>query len=297
MTDFLTTREVAALLRVKERKIYDLVSKRAIPFSKATGKLLFERGRIDAWMAARSPSALHDTYSGRDPAAGPAIITGSHDPLLEAALRLSGCGIAVNWNGSTDGLSLLAAGGASASALHIFDPVDASWNVNSVRAAFEGQPFVLIEWARRQRGLVLKPALAETVGCLADIKPHRIVGRQAGAGAHILLQHLLANAGIDQTRLSFPVERHNELEAVLAILEDKADIAFGLQNLSQQYQLGFLPLVEERVDLLVSRRFYFEPSFQILMQFCRSPGFAALTAELAGYDSSNTGSVRFNSPA
>ena len=35
------TREVAAYLRLKERRIYDLVRQRAIPHVRATGKLLF----------------------------------------------------------------------------------------------------------------------------------------------------------------------------------------------------------------------------------------------------------------
>ena len=38
MTDFLTTKEVATLLRVKERKVYDLVSRGEIPYRKVTGR-------------------------------------------------------------------------------------------------------------------------------------------------------------------------------------------------------------------------------------------------------------------
>ena len=52
MTDFeegadtlMTTAEVAALLRVKERKIYELVSENQIPHTKVTGKLLFPKAR------------------------------------------------------------------------------------------------------------------------------------------------------------------------------------------------------------------------------------------------------------
>ena len=41
MPAFLTTKEVAALLRIKERKVYELVAAHAIPVSRVTGKLLF----------------------------------------------------------------------------------------------------------------------------------------------------------------------------------------------------------------------------------------------------------------
>ena len=48
--EFLTTREVAALLRVKERKVYDLAAAGAIPCRRVTGKLLFPRTEIEAWL-------------------------------------------------------------------------------------------------------------------------------------------------------------------------------------------------------------------------------------------------------
>src|SRR6185503_12389686 len=48
------TREVAAYLRLKERRIYDLVRERAIPHVRGSGKLLFPRAKIDAWLAGKS---------------------------------------------------------------------------------------------------------------------------------------------------------------------------------------------------------------------------------------------------
>jgi excisionase family DNA binding protein len=54
--EFLTTREVAALLRVKERKVYDLASAGQIPCRRITGKLLFQgRDRILAHGRALRP--------------------------------------------------------------------------------------------------------------------------------------------------------------------------------------------------------------------------------------------------
>ena len=48
MADFLTTKEVAELLRIKERTIYDLVKEGSIPVSRVTGKLLFPRELVEA---------------------------------------------------------------------------------------------------------------------------------------------------------------------------------------------------------------------------------------------------------
>lgn len=47
---YLTTAEAAEYLRLKERKVYDLVSQGVIPCVRVTGKLLFPRQRIDLWL-------------------------------------------------------------------------------------------------------------------------------------------------------------------------------------------------------------------------------------------------------
>src|SRR6476620_6380596 len=99
--DMIDTRDVAAYLRLKERRIYDLVRQRAIPHVRATGKLLFPRAKIDAWLAGKS-GAMPMAAAHRPP-----IIAGSHDPLLEWAVRESGCGLAILAGGSRAGIEAL----------------------------------------------------------------------------------------------------------------------------------------------------------------------------------------------
>jgi putative molybdopterin biosynthesis protein len=84
--ELMTTAEVAAWLRLKERTVYEMASKRQIPCTRATGKLLFSRKLIERWVEGRT-----DLPAGYD-AAPPPIYAGSSDPLLEWALRESGSG-------------------------------------------------------------------------------------------------------------------------------------------------------------------------------------------------------------
>ena len=46
---FLTVPEVAALLRLSERTVYDMVSQCRIPFRKAGDRTLFDRDEILEW--------------------------------------------------------------------------------------------------------------------------------------------------------------------------------------------------------------------------------------------------------
>ena len=283
-SQYMTTSEVAALMRVKERKIYDLVAKGDIPVSKTTGKLLFPKDAVLAWIAKDSLPADKTQLT----------ISGSHDPLFETVLRQTGIDIATLWNGSTAGLERVVKGQASASVLHIFCPVEQSWNINAVKAACAEKDVVLLHWANRSRGLVMTTSAAENVSSLSAILPWRLSQRQAGTGAQILFDHLLAEAGLKKDELDLGVACHTELETVLTLLEGQADIAFGLEHFAAKYNLAFLPLVSESVDILVDRKMVFEPAFQTLLAFCHSDSFTELLSGFHGYDTTGLGQVRFN---
>ena len=82
--ELLTTGEAAGYLRLKERKLYELVADRQIPCTKVTGKWLFSRADLDRWLLA-GMARPH----GVIPAEPPPIVGGSHDPLLQWALSES----------------------------------------------------------------------------------------------------------------------------------------------------------------------------------------------------------------
>jgi excisionase family DNA binding protein len=277
---FLTTREVADLLRVKERKVYDLAAAGEIPCRRLTGKLLFPRDEIEAWLF------------GAAPAAGANAVAGSHDPLLDWAIRQSGSGLATIFDGSLDGLARMAAGEAVAAGLHVYEPERGDWNLGRVTAALPGAPVVVIEWAKRRQGLLLA---REGVSGIADLAGLRVAQRQPGAGAAILFDHLLAKAGIDLAAIDFaPDLARTETEAAAAVASGAVDAAPGLEAMARQFRLGFAPLMEERFDLVVDRRAYFEPPLQRLLTFTRGPAFAAKAAEMGGYDVSAHGRVVWN---
>src|SRR5579875_4109992 len=113
MREFFNTAEVADYLRLKERTIYELVRTKQIPCSRVTGKLLFPRQLIDLWVARQTE------FAGPDLRVAPPVAAGSHDPLLEWALRESGSELALLASGSEDGLKRLVANKAVVAGLHL----------------------------------------------------------------------------------------------------------------------------------------------------------------------------------
>jgi excisionase family DNA binding protein len=288
-TEYLTTRELAELLRIKERKVYDLAASGRIPCSRAMGKLLFPRHEIESWLARESSGGVQLKQLRR-----PNVLLGSHEPLLEWALRESGCGLATLLDGSLDGLERFARGEGVASGLHLYDPESADWNVAAVKAQFAQAPVALVEFAWRERGLIVTPGSEGEFADLTTLKGRRVVPRQCGAGSQVLLVQLLAQAGISQSDVAWISTARTESEAALAVLEGKADAALGLRAMAEQLRLAFVPLLRERYDLLVDRGAWFEPPLQHLVGFCRSPAFEVKANEFPGYDVGGFGKVHFN---
>jgi excisionase family DNA binding protein len=293
MPEFLTTREVAALLRIKERKVYELVAERAIPVSRVTGKLLFPREMVEAWVWQQAEYAggtegLH----GRPP-----VLAGSHDPLLDWALRESGSELAAFFDGSLDGLARLAAGKAIAAGMHVYEPDAGDWNQGHLERAMAGMPVVLVEWAWRMQGLVMPAGNPKGIATLGDLAGLTLMPRQPGAGSHLLLDHLIRQAGLDPARLQLvapPARSHSDV--ALAVAEGKADVGFAIETVARQFRLGFAPLFRERYDLAMWRRDYFEPPLQKLLAFCRGSAFRTRAEELGGYDIAGLGRVHYNGP-
>jgi molybdate-binding protein len=91
----------------------------------------------------------------------------------------------------------------------------------------------------------------------------------------LVLDRLLEDAKLTRDDLS-PVEsiERSESDLALAISAGRADVGLGIEAAARQYQLAFVPLVEERFDLLVLRKAWFDPPFQRLFAFCRAAAFA-----------------------
>lgn len=288
--DMMDTHQVARYLRVKERKIYELVKTKRIPCIRVTGKWLFPKAEIEEWLkrGEQAPSA---------PARSPMVIAGSHDPLLEWCLRRLDGELAQIPGSSADGLARMAAGEAALAGVHLLDGDTGEFNIPQVKAALADRNMALIEWAWREQGLVVAPGNPLGLNAIAMLaaRKARVVLRQPGAGARSLFEWLLAREAIALADLTVTAAAaRSETEVGLAVAGDEADAGLAVASVARSLRLGFIPLHRERFDLVVDRRAWFEPALQRLFAFTRSEEFAAKAASFGGYDVSGLGTVRWN---
>lgn len=284
---YLTVPELAELLRIKERKVYDLASSGTVPCSKVTGKLLFPETEVRRWLA-RGQTGAAEPEPRR-----PGVFLGSHDPLLDWALRQSRSGIATYFDGSNDGLDRFAEGKGIATGLHLYEAASGAWNTPWMAERFDGQSCVLLGFATRWRGLVIRSEDQTRIKTIEDIAGARFTPRPDGTGTQVLFDVLVEKSRLVSDDIQFTAEAHSEIDAVMEVATDQSDATFGIEALALQHRLAFVPLLEERFDILVDRRAYFEPSLQTFFAFLRSSRFHDQAIAMGGYNTEDAGSVRW----
>ena len=289
----LTTSEAAAYLRLKERKIYEMVAEGAVPCTKVTGRWLFPKAELDHWLAA---SVLRPAGAVR-PEPAP-IVSGSHDPLLEWALRESGSGLATFAAGSEAGFARFVGGETLAAAIHLhsLDDETSDANTTAIRNCGELHDVVLIAFCRREQGFLVPPGNPLKLGSIEDVNKTRarIAVRPKGAGAQLLLLALLHHAKIslDQLAVTAPLCPIGP-DIAQAIRAGRADTGIATRSVAMNAGLDFVPITWESFDLVMRQHDYFKPSMQTLFNFLRSEQFATRASEFGGYDLGITGMVRF----
>jgi len=290
--ELFTTSEAAAYLRLKERKIYEMVAEGTIPCTKVTGRWLFPKAELDHWLATsiQRPPGL----TRAEPAP---IVAGSHDPLLEWALRESGCGLATLAVGSEAGLARFLAGEAIAAGMHLhaLDDLEGDANVAALKARSDVGDAVLIGFCRREQGFLVpsgNPMKIRTIEDAAERRA-RICMRPKGAGAQLLLLALLERAKATLEAVQAGPMCPTGPDIAQAIRAGRADVGVATRSVANAAGLDFVPIVWESFDLLMRQRDYFRPSLQSLMRFIRSEALAARAGEMGGFDLSTAGAVRF----
>lgn len=288
----LTTSEAASYLRIKERKLYELVSENAIPCTKVTGKWLFPKHELDRWLL--DSVTRPDGMLSAEPLP---IVGGSHDPLLEWALRESGCGLATLPEGSAAGLQRFIDGKVVAAAIHLhsFDE-DSDENLAVMQRERNLQDAVLVTFARREQGILVAPGNPLGFKSIRDLCAERVrvAVRPAGAGAQLLLESLLMREGVDVAKLNLvtpPCPTGPDIAQV--VRTGRADCGVATRSVANSAGLDFVPLEWERFDLVVRQRDYFRPLLQTFLSFLRTPTMLRHADDSGGYDLSESGRIRF----
>jgi putative molybdopterin biosynthesis protein len=195
---------------------------------------------------------------------------------------------------SSRALATLIAGRTHVAGVHLKDPVGNDYNLALTRTALGRLPAIVVGFARWELGLAMAKGNRLGIRTVADLaRPGvRIVNREIGAGARGFLDGALAESGIDGKRIDgYGFEASGHLEVAAAIAADYADVGVTIRLAADTYGLPFVPMREERYDLVILERDLETPPIKAMLDTLNARRFAREVSQLCAYDTARMGST------
>jgi putative molybdopterin biosynthesis protein len=196
--------------------------------------------------------------------------------------------------GSLEGLIALRHGVGQVAGCHLLDPETGDFNRSYARALFPGRDLMLITLVHRQQGLMLPPGNPNGYKTLADALGDgaHIVNRNRGSGTRVAMDRLLATAGIAPSSVAgYDAEVVTHGQAARVVAGGGAEVALGIYAAAQAEGLDFVPLLEERYDLVTPTVVYESGLLDPLMALLRKDRFKRAVRALGGYSTRETGRI------
>jgi putative molybdopterin biosynthesis protein len=146
---------------------------------------------------------------------------------------------------------------------------------------------------RRDQGLMVRPGNPRHIQSLADLAGGvTFINRQRGAGTRVLLDYHLNRLGMDSGALKgYDDEEYTHLGVAAAVASGRADCGMGIPAAAQALGLDFVPLYQERYDLIIPQSFARSVLLEPLFDLLHSAKFQAAVKALPGYDTAIMGTL------
>jgi putative molybdopterin biosynthesis protein len=224
----------------------------------------------------------------------PAVVfSGSHDLAIEEmAKRFAKHFVILIFPvGSLDGLVNLRQGLCQVSGAHLLDE-SGEYNKAYVRHFFPDREMELVTLAHRTQGLMISPGNPKRIKRITNLaRPDvRFVNRNNGSGTRLWFDAELRRtregpAGIQG--YDHIVNTHTEAAALIEA--GRADAALGLQAAAHQHGLDFIPLFEERYDLVLPHEQ--EKTLSPILDYIQAVEFRRSLDSLTGYNTAHSGEL------
>jgi molybdate-binding protein/DNA-binding transcriptional regulator YhcF (GntR family) len=200
--------------------------------------------------------------------------------------------LATDFIGSLGGLMALARGEADIAGSHLWDEVTGAYNVPFVQRVLPNRKVVMLNLVQRLQGLIVPPGNPQGLTAISDLALPSVVfiNRQPGSGTRVWLDVQLKNSGVRPKNVAgYDKEESTHLGVARVVAEGRATAGLGISAAATAYGLDFVPLGQERYDLVIPLEVWDTPSLRALRSVVVSSHFKEAVLALGGYDISETG--------
>ena len=228
------------------------------------------------------------------------ILVAGCDPAIHLAgehvRQQGGYASVVGWNmASLAALRALKRGDVHVAGIHMRDRRSGEYNLPFLKKYLQGRTLTVVRFATWQEGLLLKGGNPKQVRGFEDLaRPDvRMVNREKGAGARLLLDHLLSRHRIpSQIVRGYGTIAASQIGLGRCIAEGGADVGIGARAVAQLYNFDFIPLQEERYDLVIPTAYvHSHPGMKIFLDTLVTRKFQQEIEALGGYDARESGKI------
>jgi putative molybdopterin biosynthesis protein len=224
----------------------------------------------------------------------PMLVLSGCDPtaaFLASSLREKGVRLILSERGSRDALQELARGEAHIAGCHLLDEDSGSYNFPWVARVV---PFrcTLVSFAIWREGLIVATGNPKGILDVEHLaRPDvTIVNRQPGSGSRMLLDRLLSECGIPASAVrGYDRQAGGHLGVAEAISQGLTDAGIGVEAAANAIGLDFIPLREERYDLVIPDHFLDITPVGALLNSLRQSKVRDQLIALGGYDATSMG--------
>jgi len=309
----LTPQEVADTLRIAKNTVYELVKRGELRAYKVGNKFRFNAKDVEAYKGGgllRRSAPLPSTVtplpptevSNLPPLPGPGagFILCGQDMLLDIlAQRLEahpqGGRVFRSYLGSYNGLHALYQGSVHAATAHLWDGTTNRYNLPFLPYVLPGTPLVVLHLALRTVGFYVPSGNPKGLKSWDDLKRTdlTLVNREKGSGMRVLLDERLRLAGIPTRQIpGYGRACTTHLAAAATVARGGGDYALGSEKASRQVNgIDFVPLQQERYELVFQREDLALPMFRALLEVVQSDEFRQELEGLGGYGTRETGTI------